>query len=87
MKRRVRWLAGWNPGGDVHFPDLPFKEFKTFEVAREYIIEELERVIADLHVGDCPREAGAAECALEWVRRQSGALINLYAYIVMRCED
>lgn len=80
-----KYVAGWNMPG--YMPEEPFAEFETFEEARAYVFEELERTLDDLYVDeDCPKEAATCEEVLQWVSEQRAPfttrVVNLYVYEV-----
>lgn len=86
----LKWVAGWNMPG--YMPEEPFAEFDTFEEARDYVVDELERV-ADGIMGDAESVEDAEELtrvngAIAWVKRQRDEFtispVQGYAYEVTR---
>jgi hypothetical protein len=82
----IKYLAGWNVPGCM--PEEPFAEFDTFNEAREHIVNEIEKLIDDLLVGDCPVTAAQATKALEWIKNESEPFtigpIDRYVYEITR---
>jgi hypothetical protein len=64
------YIAMWNMPGCL--PEMEPAEFGTFEHARDFIVDELGRVVDNLLVQDCPLTAQGVEIAIEELRGFTG---------------